>query len=146
MSKFGIAVAGMMIFIVAGAWAGGQAEEGPPEIRTLLEGEAYISPESSPGVQDNLEIPIEVAAVGNRRVILAYRLTVLNEDGRVVWLEEGVDESPEPGFFGRLFTNLGLRRPNTTVEIPEFTTWDGTYKVNGADDHADDGRPVPEGV
>ena len=146
MSKFGIAVAGMMIFIVAGAWAGGQAEEGPPEIRTLLEGEAYISPESSPGVQDNLEIPIEVAAVGNRRVILAYRLTVLNEDGRVVWLEEGVDESPEPGFFGRLFTNLGLRRPNTTVEIPEFTTWDGTYKVNGPDDHPDDGRPVPEGV
>lgn len=144
--RIGIAVAGILAFVGAGAWAGGQDEEGPPNIRTLVEGEAYISPESSPGVQDSLEIPIEVQAVGNQRVIVAYRITVLNEDGRVVWLEESIDESPEPGFFARLFQNLGFRRPNTTVEIPESTTWDGTYKVNGPDDHPDDGKPVPEGV
>lgn len=144
--KRGVAVASVLVCIAGGAWAGGQAEEGPPNIRTLVEGEAYISPQSSPGVQDSLEIPIEVQAVGNQRVIVAYRLTILNEDGRVVWLQESVDESPEPGFFARLFQNLGFRRPQTTVEIPESTTWDGTYKINGPDDHPDDGKPVPEGV
>jgi flagellar hook assembly protein FlgD/outer membrane protein OmpA-like peptidoglycan-associated protein len=135
-----------MVCGVAGLWAGGQEEAGPPQTRTLVEGEAYISPQTSPGVQDSLEIPIEVAAVGSRRVIAEYRLTILNSDDRVVWLEESVDESPEPGFFARLFTNLGFRTPDTTVEIPESTSWDGTYKINGPDDHPDDGKPVPEGV
>lgn len=142
------AIAAGILLTVGGIclWAGGQAEQGPPQIRTLVEGDSYISPESSPGVQDEIEIPIEVAAVGGRRVITAYRLTVLNSDGRVVWLEESIDQSPEPGFFARLFMSLGFRSPETTVEIPESTVWDGTYRINGADGHPDDGKAVPEGV
>ncbi|MFW5685828.1 MAG: hypothetical protein ACOC0O_04160, partial [Spirochaetota bacterium] len=69
-------------------------------------------------------------------------LEVRNANNEVVWVESAVDESEDPGFFGALLQNLGLAQRQTTVQIPETTSWDGTYR---ASDQGPDGEPVPDG-
>ncbi|MFW5744323.1 MAG: Ig-like domain-containing protein, partial [Spirochaetota bacterium] len=129
-----------LVFVAAALYAGGQPEA--PEIGTGSEDVSYISPEASPGVQDTLDIPVSVGEIGGNNVVVAYQLEVRDAGGDVVWVESAVDESEQPGFFGRLMQNLGLRQRETTVDIPETTEWDGTYQ--GSDQGAD-GRPVPDG-
>jgi flagellar hook assembly protein FlgD len=130
-----------IVALVAGtAFAGGQPEA--PEVGVGEEGVAYISPETSPGAQDELTIPISVGEIGGNNVVVAYRLEIRNASGNVVWVESAVDESEDPGFFGTLLQNLGLAARQTTVEIPERTSWDGTYQGSDA---GSDGEPVPDG-
>jgi len=132
----------LVLVLVAGvAFAGGAGEQ--IQVEVDLEDTVYISPEASPGTQDSVEIPIRVnAGSGNQNVVVAYTVEVTNEADRAVWIEAAVDESEEPGFFGRLFQNLGLSQRQTTVSIPEETEWDGTYQNSelGAD-----GESVPDG-
>ncbi|MFW5717087.1 MAG: gliding motility-associated C-terminal domain-containing protein [Spirochaetota bacterium] len=93
-------------------------------------------------MQDELTIPISVGEIGGNHVIRSYQLEIRNAAGAVVWSEMRVDESADPGFFGALLQNLGLATRETTVEIPESTAWDGTYRNS---DEGDDGEPVPDG-
>ncbi len=129
-----------LVFVAAALYAGGQPE--PPELGIGAEDVSYISPESSPGVQDALTIPVSVGDIGGNNVVVAYQLEVRNAGGDIVWVESAVDESEQPGFFGRLMQNLGLRQRETTVEIPETTEWDGTYQGS---ELGPDGEPVPDG-
>jgi len=122
------------------AHAGGQPEA--PEIGVGTEDTAYISPDASPGVQDELTIPISVGEIGGNDVVVAYQLEIRNASGELVWVESGVDETERPGFFGRLLQGLGLRERETTVQIPETTSWDGTYQGS---DVGSDGALVPDG-
>src|SRR6056297_803625 len=130
-----------MVFVAATmAYAGGQPEA--PEIGIGTEDTAYISPDASPGVQDELTIPVSVGEIGGNDVIVAYQLEVRNASGEIVWLESAVDETERPGFFGRLLQGLGLQQRETTVQIPETTSWDGTYQGSDA---GRDGAFVPDG-
>ncbi|MFW6262225.1 MAG: hypothetical protein ACOC6J_11655, partial [Spirochaetota bacterium] len=63
-----------LVFVAAALYAGGQPE--PPELGIGEEDESYISPESSPGVQDALTIPVSVGDVGGNNVVVAYQLEV----------------------------------------------------------------------
>lgn len=126
--------------IAVAVYAGGQPEA--PEVGVGTEDVLYISPEESPGTQDELSIPITVGEIGGNNVVVSYRLEVRNANDQVVWVESGVDESEQPGFFGRLLQNLGLQQRQTTVTIPEATTWNGTFQDS---DVGSDGAPVPDG-
>jgi flagellar hook assembly protein FlgD len=134
----------IVLSVAVAAFAGGSGEA-TPQVDVGTEDIAYISPESSAGVQDALTVPITVATAEGRNndVITAYRLEVRDASDNVVWVESAVDETEQPGFFGRLMENLGLRQRETTVTIPESTTWDGTFQ--GSDQGAD-GSPVPDGT
>ncbi|MFP4376436.1 MAG: OmpA family protein [Spirochaetales bacterium] len=139
MQKFAFLL--VFALLAAVAFAGGAGEQ--TQVEVDLEDTVYISPDASPGTQDSVEIPIRVnAGSGNQNVIVAYTVEVTNEAGQVVWSEAVVDESEQPGFFTRLFQNLGLAQRQTTVLIPEETEWSGTYQNSevGAD-----GQTVPDG-
>jgi flagellar hook assembly protein FlgD len=132
----------MVLLVAAGAFARGN-QEAPPEIGVGDEETVYLSPQSSPNVQDSITIPISVTADASRNdVVVAYQIVIQNSAGQTVWTEVGADETERPGFFGRLMENLGLRDKETTVTIPESRDWDGTYlgSTVGAD-----GAPVPDG-
>ncbi len=134
-------VIGVIVALVAStAFAGGRAEA--PRVDVDAEDVSYISPQSSPGIQDTLIIPISVVEIPRNRVVVAYELVVRDARGNIVWVESGVDETERPGFFGRLMEGLGLRERETTVQIPERVEWDGTYQGSPL---AADGTPVPEG-
>lgn len=129
-----------LVFTAAIAFAGGQPE--PPEIGVGTEDETYISPEASPGTQDELTIPVSVGEIGGNNVVVSYQLEIRDSSDNVVWLETAVDETEQPGFFGRLMQNLGLRQRETTVTIPESTSWNGTYQGSA---RGSDGATVPDG-
>lgn len=112
-------------------WAGGKAEQ-PPNIENVESETIYISPESSPGVQDELTAQPSVSTA-ERLVVRGFRFTVTNSDGDVVYSREEVLE--EPGFFNRLFTSVFWRRKEA-VQVPEALTWNGTNN---------EGQPVAEG-
>ena len=131
----------VLLLVTAALFAGGAGER--TQINVELDDTAYISPESSLGVQDSLDIPIAVqSAGGNANIIVAYTLEITDASDSVVWTQTAVDESEDPGFFGRLFQNLGLAQRETTVSIPESVSWDGTYRDAEA---GADGDAVPEG-
>ena len=132
----------MVLLVAAGAFARG-SEEAPPEISVGDEETVYLSPQSSPNVQDSITIPITVTADASRNdVVVAYEIVIQNSAGQTVWTEIGVDETERPGFFGRLMENLGIREKETTVSIPASREWGGTYlgSSSGAD-----GASVPDG-
>ncbi|MBU8913040.1 MAG: hypothetical protein KOO61_03385 [Spirochaetales bacterium] len=132
----------MVLLVAAGAFARG-SEEAPPEISVGDEETVYLSPQSSPNVQDSVTIPITVTADESRNdVVVAYEIVIQNSAGQPVWTESGADETEQPGFFGRLMLNMGLRDKETTVAIPASREWDGTYlgSSSGAD-----GATVPDG-
>lgn len=135
-----IVIGVIVAFVASTAFAGGRAEA--PQVDVDTEDVVYISPQSSPGVQDVLTIPISVVEIPRNRVVVAYELIVTDPRGNIVWVESGVDETERPGFFGRLMEGLGLRERETTVQIPERVEWDGTYQGSPL---APDGTPVPEG-
>ena len=135
-----IVIGVVLAFFAATAFAGGRAQA--PDVGAGAEDVAYISPQSSPGIQDELTIPISVGELPRNVVIVEYEFVVQNAAGDLVWVETGIDETERPGFFGRLMENLGLRARETTVRIPEQTAWDGTYSGSAI---APDGRPVPDG-
>lgn len=125
------------------AFAGGGAED-TPQVDAGSDETAYISPSESAGTQDVLTIPVTVSTAEGRNndVIVAYQVEIRDESENLIWSESAADESEQPGFFGRLMENLGLRDRQTTVVIPEATSWDGTFQ--GSDQGAD-GAPVPDG-
>lgn len=122
-------------------FAGGAGEQTLIDVE--LDDTVYISPDESPGTQDTVDIPIAVeSAGGNANVIVAYTLEITDDEDTVVWSQSAVDETEDPGFFGRLFQNLGLASRETTVSIPESVTWNGTFL---ASDAGADGETVPDG-
>ena len=131
----------ILLVLVAVAVTGFARGRGETELGVGSEDTVYISPNASPGVQDQLTIPISVGDSG-RRVVVAYELVVSTSDGTAVWTQSGVDESERPGFFGRLMEGLGLRQRETTVQIPASVDWDGTYLASTA---GSDGSFVPDG-
>ncbi len=136
-----VMVACGLLLVAAMAFGGGASQR--TQVGVAVDDTVYISPFSSPGVQDELTIPISVTtASGNRNVIIAYEIVIRDQQDRVVWIESAVDQSDQPGFFGRLFQNLGLAQRQTTVTIPSSTTWNGTFQGStlGAD-----GARVPDG-
>jgi flagellar hook assembly protein FlgD len=131
----------VLLLIAATAFAGGAGEQ--TQINVELDDTVYISPDESPGTQDSVDIPIAVeSAGGNANVIVAYTLEITNPSGDIVWTQSAVDESEDPGFFGRLFQNLGLAQRQTTVSMPESVAWDGSYLDSPA---GSDGASVPDG-
>ena len=131
----------LVVVVVTGAFARGAQEA--PEIGVGDEGVTYISPQASPGVQDSVTIPVTVSTdAGRNDVVVVYTIEITNARGQIVWTETGLDETEQPGFFGRLMLNLGLRDRETTVRIPESREWDGTYLSSSA---GRDGAPVPDG-
>ena len=136
-----IVVVVVLALVATVAYAGGQPEG--PQVGAGTEDISYISPDASPGVQDELTIPISVGEIAGNNVVVAYQLEVRNAENEVVWLESAVDESEAPGFFGSLLQNLGLQQRQTTVEIPETTSWDGGYQ--GSTVGRDGQRLVPDG-
>lgn len=132
----------LVLLVAAGVYARGD-QEAPPDIGVGEEETVYLSPESSPGVQDSVTIPITVTADASRNdVVVAYEITIVNAGGQTVWTETGQDESEQPGFFGRLMQNLGLRERETTLSVPDSREWDGTYLGSSL---GADGSPVPDG-
>ena len=131
----------ILLVLVVVAVTGFARGRGETELGVGSDDTVYISPNASPGVQDQLTIPISVGDSG-RRVVVAYELVVSTSDGTAVWTQSGVDESERPGFFGRLMEGLGLRQRETTVQIPASVDWDGTYLASTA---GSDGSFVPDG-
>ncbi|TFH05897.1 MAG: hypothetical protein E4H09_01250, partial [Spirochaetales bacterium] len=139
MRRLGIVV--LLVLVAGMAFARGQQD--PLNLGIGAEGTVYISPVASPGTQDVLSIPISVAgAQRSRQVIRAYQLVVSSADGTQVWAQSGVDDSVQPGFFGRLMENLGLKKRATTVQIPAQVEWNGTYSGSTI---GSNGAAVPDG-
>ena len=75
----------MVLLVAAGAFARG-SEEAPPEISVGDEETVYLSPQSSPSVQDSITIPITVTADASRNdVVVAYVIVIHNSAGQTVW-------------------------------------------------------------
>lgn len=96
-----------------------------PEAVTRNRDVEYISPRSSPGIQDTVEIHLQAEAdSGGGFVVTEYRLTLSDGYGRVV-REWSDGTGTHPGPFRRLLEKIGLRN-RRPVKMPLNVTWDGT--------------------
>ena len=129
-------LAAVLLLVASGWLAALGGEEQLPPAAAVNADIPHISPAHSRGVHDATKLlpAVEVQQAGG--VVKAYRLVISDAGGRPVRTIEYDDGEPVPGFFTRLFMDLGLQE-RTSVEVPESFTWDG---------RSDDGIQVPEGI
>lgn len=115
-------VAFVLALAAASLFAGGSKEVAPPAIEVSIAAENWISPESSPDVQDILYLPLGITAA-EKMVVKGFRLVVRDEKERLVRTTE-VADARKPGFFENLLTGVGLKK-KIPLEVPAFVVWDG---------------------
>lgn len=93
-----------------------------PRIGLGLEGPVYISPANADGVQDAVQIPVDLIP-DERGVVSGYAIRVVDQTGGTVYqFERAVDASR--GLVASLLEDLRIRR-RPGVAGPELVVWDG---------------------
>lgn len=92
----------------------GQTESPPPQVRVGNDSLVYISPDTSPGIQDELSIPIQVEPA-KKRAIKALYWIIYDQNDRTVRTNEMVYNGPKAGLFQK----------EKGIEIPKQIIWDG---------------------
>ena len=99
----------------------GQRERMAPQISDIEEQTRYISPESSPGVQDRLVVTPALSA-DEKLVVQRYRFVIRDSGGEEVYsVEEALED---PGFFRRTWRSIFWKRKEA-VEVPDELVWEG---------------------
>ncbi len=119
-SKYSV-LAGIILLIAAAVFTGcaGTPEPSGPAVSLAMDKTTYISPVSSPGVQDALDIRI-LYNWGRRTRIQQYEVSIVDVDANTVWTMGKTETEGRSG-----------------LELPNFVVWKGTDN---------NGNPVPDGT
>lgn len=103
-------------------FAAGCATIEAPRIGLGLEGPVYLSPANADGVQDAVQIPVDLIP-DERGVVTGYAIRVVDQSGVMVYeFERAVDASR--GLVASLLEDLRIRR-KPGVDSPELIVWGG---------------------
>lgn len=138
-----------MVLLGAGLLAAGCASTGQsvePQVRILAEGEVYISPASSPGVQDSFQTGMATSSPKNTTII-SYEVRVEDSDGEGVYryrasTDESVAEEQKVAYISNIPDQIQWYGRDNKARFVDDGTYQLTVSVTNDADQTDSSEPV----